>query len=291
MIAKASRKRWQQRYAREQDALGQLRYAVKVTAREIHHHRSPWDNNKLGYHRLAGRVQRQVSRRVRNAQQRLDQLTRDQVRKPPRPLTFSGRFESTTNTPHEGLMISLRDIRVPGRLALPRLDVHAGDRLLVTGMNGSGKSTLLAVLAGRLVPEQGTVARRRGIRVGLLEQEAFFADPQATPTAIYGARQPALSELGLLPGRALTLAVGQLSVGQRRRLALAMLLGQHCDVLLLDEPTNHLSLTLAEELEEALQTAPIAWSSQHTTAGCVAAGTVQNYDCPPDSHPRLRSQP
>lgn len=59
-------------------------------------------------------------------------------------------------------MIALRDIRVRGRLALPRQDVHAGDRLLVTGMNGSGKSTLLAVLAGRLVPERGTVARRRG---------------------------------------------------------------------------------------------------------------------------------
>ena len=68
-----------------------------------------------------------------------------------------------------------------------------------------------------------------------------------------------------------------------------MLLGQHCDVLLLDEPTNHLSLTLAEELEEALQTAPIAWSSQHTTAGCVAAGTVQNCDCRPDNHPRSKS--
>ncbi|MBV9650922.1 MAG: ABC-F family ATP-binding cassette domain-containing protein [Pseudonocardiales bacterium] len=255
---RSERQRWEQRYAREQDTLGQLRYAVKVTARESNHHRPPRDNNKLGYHRLGGRVQRQVSRRVRDAQQRLDQLTRDQVRKPPRPLTFSGRFESTTNTSHEGLMISVRDIRVSGRLALPRLDVHAGDRLLVTGANGSGKSTLLAVLAGRLVPEQGSVARRRGVRVGLLEQEAFFADPQATPTAIYGARQPALSELGLLPGRALTLAVERLSVGQRRRLALAMLIGQHCDVLLLDEPTNHLSLTLAEELEEALQTAPIA---------------------------------
>ncbi|HYZ36229.1 MAG TPA: hypothetical protein VE673_05820 [Pseudonocardiaceae bacterium] len=65
------------------------------------------------------------------------------------------------------------------------------------------------------------MTRRGGVRVGPLEQKVFFADP-CTPAAIYGARQPALSELTLLAGRALTFPVGQLPVGQRRRLALAM---------------------------------------------------------------------
>jgi macrolide transport system ATP-binding/permease protein len=47
--------------------------------------------------------------------------------------------------------------------------------------------------------------------------------------------------------------VGLLSVGQQRRLALAILVAREPDLLLLDEPTNHISLTLAEELEDALQ--------------------------------------
>jgi macrolide transport system ATP-binding/permease protein len=45
-------------------------------------------------------------------------------------------------------------------------------------------------------------------------------------------------------------------VGQRRRVALALLIAKPPEVLLLDEPTNHLSLSLAEELEEALRSAP-----------------------------------
>jgi macrolide transport system ATP-binding/permease protein len=54
-----------------------------------------------------------------------------------------------------------------------------------------------------------------------------------------------------------------LSVGQQRRLALAILVARQPDLLLLDEPTNHISLTLAEELEEALQrsTGPVIVAS------------------------------
>jgi macrolide transport system ATP-binding/permease protein len=47
-----------------------------------------------------------------------------------------------------------------------------------------------------------------------------------------------------------------LSVGQQRRLALAILVARRPDLVLLDEPTNHISLTLADELEESLQQSP-----------------------------------
>ncbi|MFJ3508657.1 ATP-binding cassette domain-containing protein [Streptomyces luteogriseus] len=62
-------------------------------------------------------------------------------------------------------LVSLRDVRVAGRLAVDGLEVAAGDRLLVTGVNGAGKSTLLAVLAGRL-PAEGEVYRKRWVPRG-----------------------------------------------------------------------------------------------------------------------------
>src|SRR5690606_22597580 len=61
-----------------------------------------------------------------------------------------------------------------------------------------------------------------------------------------------LLALGLFREEDLSVPVSALSVGQRQRLALARLTTHPTDLLILDEPTNHISLTLIEELEEAL---------------------------------------
>jgi len=255
------RERWEQRYQREQSDLKGLREAVRTTSRQVSHHRAPRDNAKMAYDFSGGRVEKQVSRRVRNARARLDELERDQVRRPPRPLAFSAPL---TRAPGEadGNAITLRDVVVPGRLRLEHLDLPPDGRLLVTGPNGAGKSTLLYALGRRLRPETGQVLWRRGVTVALLEQDAVFSAPERTPRGLYDGLNaslpdaPRLTDLGLVAPRDLDRPVGLLSVGQRRRLALAMLIGHSPDVLLLDEPTNHLSLALAEELEEALGTAP-----------------------------------
>jgi macrolide transport system ATP-binding/permease protein len=261
------RRRWEEQYAAEQEQRAELRRAVATTARQVAPGRGPRDNDKMGYDFRGARVQSQVSRRVRNAQRRLDELERDQVRRPPAPLQFrglasgtdkQGRSPLTGNGHRDGLAVSLRQVRVPGRLVVDQLDLPAAGRLLVTGPNGAGKSTLLQVLAGRLTPAAGRVDHRRGLRVGLLEQDVTFPDPAATPRHVYRTELPGsavpLTDLGLVAPRDLDRPVGQLSVGQRRRLALALLVAATPDLLLLDEPTNHISLALAEELEEALRT-------------------------------------
>lgn len=254
---RAERARWEQRHAAEQDELTALRHAVTVTARQVSHGKPRGNTSKLGYDHSGGRVQKQVSRRVRNAQQRLDQLSAEQVRKPPEPLRFSATL-TTTSTDEVGVRV--RDVRVDHRLRVEELDLSGRDRLLVTGPNGAGKSSLLGLLAGRLVPDSGLVHRSPGLRVGALDQDASFADPDRSPRLVYAeatggrADVPALAELGLLAPKDLDRPVGVLSAGQRRRLALAALLADPPQVLLLDEPTNHLSLTLAGELEDAMGT-------------------------------------
>lgn len=254
---RADRERWERRFAEEQEELRELRHAVAVTAHEVAHNREMRDKDKMGYGRRSGRVERQVSSRVRDAARRLAELERAQVRKPPAPLRFRAPVSARSA---EGLLVSLRDVVVPGRLAVDRLDVAADDRLLVTGPNGAGKSTLLAVLAGRLAAD-GVVGRRRGLRVGLLAQDSVFERPDRTVARTYEsvvgvARAEAvpLRSLGLLAPRDMVRAVGELSVGQRRRLALALALADPPELLLLDEPTNHLSPALADELEDAFGT-------------------------------------
>ncbi|WP_428950177.1 ABC-F family ATP-binding cassette domain-containing protein [Streptomyces sp. cg35] len=262
---RAERERWERRHAEEQEELAELRHAAGVTAHRVAPDRGPRDNEKMGYGVRANRVQSQISRRVRNAARRLEDLERRQVGEPPRPLRFRpvelGAAAPETSDPQAPL-VALRDVRVPGRLGPTRLDVSPTDRLLVTGANGSGKSTLLAVLAGRL-PAEGEVRRRAGVTVGLLAQDSEFSRPDRSVRETYTralgferADAVPLRSLGLLHDGDLEKPVGHLSVGQRRRLALALLVASPPGLLLLDEPTNHLSPRLCDELEDALGTGP-----------------------------------
>ncbi|TDD55150.1 ABC-F family ATP-binding cassette domain-containing protein [Saccharopolyspora elongata] len=256
---RAERERWQRRYAEEQEEIAALRDSLGVTTHQVAPNRAKRDNEKMGYGHRAGRVQNQIARRVRNAARRLEELERHQVPAPPQPLRF--RPDSLAEHAEGELLVALRDVHVPGRLSVGHLDVSVTERLLVTGPNGAGKSTLLLVLAGRL--DQEGVRWRPGIRVGLLGQDTEFDQPGRTARATYEAAVGAaraetvpLGSLGLLPERDLDRPVGELSVGQRRRLALALLVARPPHLLLLDEPTNHLSPSLCDELEDALGPGP-----------------------------------
>ncbi|GGT41286.1 ABC-F family ATP-binding cassette domain-containing protein [Nonomuraea spiralis] len=268
---RAERERWERRHAAEQAELRELRRSVAVTAPRATPDGPRRDNEKMGYGHRAGRVQRQVSRRVREAARRLAELERDQVPAPPPPLHLRPRITPAAPAPvpappltcapsaaAEEPLLSVRAVRVPGRLRLDRLDVRPGDRLLVTGPNGAGKSTLLEVLAG-MPAVAGQVRRKPGLTVGLLPQDTVFEHPGRTVHETYEqalgqerAESVPLRSLGLIRPRDANLRVEELSVGQRRRLALALLIADPPDVLLLDEPTNHLSPRLADELEAAL---------------------------------------
>ncbi|MFF5575926.1 ABC-F family ATP-binding cassette domain-containing protein [Streptomyces luteogriseus] len=258
---RAERERWERRYAEERQELAELRHSAGVTAHRVAPDRGPRDNEKMGYGHRAGRVQSQISRRVRNAARRLEELERTRVAEPPLPLRFAAGDLVARTEEGDRPLVSLREVRVAGRLALDGLEVAAGDRLLITGGNGAGKSTLLAVLAGQL-PAEGEVYRRPGLTVGLLAQDTGFERLDRTVRDTYElsvgperAEKVPIGSLGLMREADLAKPVGHLSVGQRRRLALALLVARPPHLLLLDEPTNHLSPRLCDELEEALGTA------------------------------------
>ncbi|MEU6135083.1 ATP-binding cassette domain-containing protein [Nocardioides sp. NPDC047086] len=139
----------------------------------------------------------------------------------------------------------------------------AGDRWLVTGPNGAGKTTLLRLLVGDLVPDAGAVERAPGLRISWLRQDVAVP-PAGSVVGVFARavgidRDDAAERLrrfGLLREEELGRQVRALSVGQRRRLDLAVALADPGDVLLLDEPTNHLDPELVEQLEDALEAYP-----------------------------------
>ncbi|USQ78773.1 ABC-F family ATP-binding cassette domain-containing protein [Ornithinimicrobium faecis] len=260
------RERWVHRFRDEQGELARLRARVRADHTVGHPGREPRTEGKMAKKFYADRNAKVVSRRVNDAETALERLEQDQVRKPPARMRFvglAGQASGGSQAPAAGPVLTATHVAVARRLAPTSLSLGSRERLLVTGANGSGKSTLLSVLAGQLEADGGAITRPDRLHVALLSQEPLWRDDAQTVRTAYAtavgldrAERTPLATFGLIAGRDADRPVGSLSVGQRRRLDLAVLLADPSDVLLLDEPTNHLSLLLVTELEQSLPDYP-----------------------------------
>ncbi|MEU2658216.1 ABC-F family ATP-binding cassette domain-containing protein [Streptomyces sp. NPDC007325] len=243
---------WREEVARTEELVAAAGQRLAATGKD--------PRQGFGKHRRSS--ENKLSGQVRTARRRLEELRREPVAAPPEPLRFDGRFAGDGAEPPEGPLVELEDVVVGGRLAVEKLRIEAGERLLVSGPNGAGKTTLLRVLAGELAPDAGVV--RRAGRVGHLAQELPHSPTRRTALAVWAEGRPGPPEehagellaLGLLREEDLAVPVAALSAGQRRRLELALLVSRPADLLVLDEPTNHLAPALVEELEEAVAAFP-----------------------------------
>ena len=144
-------------------------------------------------------------------------------------------------------------LEYPTRIIFDRVTIglDEGDRIGIVGRNGDGKSTLLRMLAGRLEPDSGRVTRRGGVTLAMLDQADELDGTRTVHQTVIGdidehvwAGDPQVRDVigGLIADIPWEAFVGDLSGGQRRRVALAaLLIGDH-DVIFLDEPTNHLDV-------------------------------------------------
>ncbi|WBQ05628.1 ABC-F family ATP-binding cassette domain-containing protein [Kribbella sp. CA-293567] len=229
-----------------EDEVAVMRTTVGTAADRVSYGRAMTDNNKMAYGRAGDRVNEAERSRIRNAKERLRRLEENPPPVPSKPLRFTASLQSAGLS---GVLIDAAGVSVRDRLRPTSIKVSTGDRLLITGPNGVGKSTLLEVLTGALGPDTGTVERSG--HLGYLAQEVVEPDPDRTLRQELMLHRGA-GRLGLFAREQLETRIGNLSTGQRRRLALVGLLTKRHDVLVLDEPTNHLSLVLVEELEAAL---------------------------------------
>lgn len=128
-------------------------------------------------------------------------------------------------------------------------------RVGLIARNGAGKSTLLSIIAGDEGYDKGSIIFRRDLKVGYLEQSPKYDPEESVLDACFNHKGEAekvlrakqiLTKLKIAD---LSQPMGQLSGGQRKRVALANVLITEPDLLILDEPTNHLDLEMIEWLE------------------------------------------
>jgi ABC-type multidrug transport system ATPase subunit len=199
--------------------------------------------------------------------------------------------------------------RFGSRTALEPTDFELsdGESVALVGPNGAGKSTLLALLAGALDPSAGRVERREEARIGWAPQRAAHyarLSPRENLelfARLEGETRPEQAAARLLREFELPTdgVAGELSVGNRQRLNLAIALLGEPDALLLDEPTAALDPEQRERLWDRLESkrdagAALLYVTQHAEeieryadrvvalreGVVVFAGPVAEYDAP-----------
>lgn len=140
--------------------------------------------------------------------------------------------------------------------------LNPGDKVGVIGVNGTGKSTFLRVLAGVLKPDAGNIMRDPDVQLSMLSQNPQMDDKATVLEHIFRQSPSEFRELKEYEAKTMLTRLGitnfvqrlgELSGGQRKRVALAAALIHPADVLILDEPTNHLDAEMTAWLEDWLR--------------------------------------
>ena len=141
--------------------------------------------------------------------------------------------------------------------------LQEGEKVGIIGINGTGKTTLLKMIIGEEETDEGMVIIANHVVIRYLPQHPEFSPDKSSLDcvlegnvteenrwSIEGEAKAMMTRLGI---KDFMQPAGQLSGGQRKRLALISVLLSSADILLLDEPTNHLDNEMADWLEEYLK--------------------------------------
>ncbi len=256
-----------------EDRLAQLRAAAASQQRQIAH-----VERFVERFRYKATKSRQVQSRLKTLE-RLEQIEVPEARELAAKFGFpEPRRSSRTVAELVGVDVGYDDVPV---LHGVDLVVERGEKLALVGPNGAGKTTLVRLLLGQLHALAGTSTIGANVDVAYFAQQqvesldlsitvlqefqkAFDAPPDGdragrpgwqTGTGRGRSSRTVLGSFGFT-GDASDRKVGELSGGERTRLALAKVMVHPVNLLVLDEPTNHLDLPSCDVLQDALSVYP-----------------------------------
>ena len=139
-------------------------------------------------------------------------------------------------------------------------EIKRGEHIALLGDNGTGKTTLLKILNGVLEPDSGSFTLGTNVHIGYYDQEYAILDDEKEIFDEISDEYPYLGNTKIrntlaafqFTGDDVFKKIGDLSGGEKGRVALAKLMLSEANFLILDEPTNHLDITSKEILEHAL---------------------------------------
>ena len=178
--------------------------------------------------------------------------------------TFRAYFSPYRTSYSEVLNVKKLGIGYDHLLSEVSFRLQKGERLAVIGENGMGKSTLLKTLVGLIPPLSGSFTVGENVDAGYFDQQKAVINDEDPTQSVLENFQDTYPKLTNLEARSALAAfsfsqeevetkLGQLSGGERVRLALCKMLYTRPNFLILDEPTNHMDIPGKEALEKMLQ--------------------------------------
>ena len=208
--------------------------------------------------------------RKKSDKKKIEEHLKNAITRPPKE--FDGDLNFGNPLPLKGNIIEINNVTFEYNTANPILKnvtigINFGERIVLVGPNGCGKSTLVKLMTQEITPTLGEIKFHHHINIGSYNQH-FEAQLPLDKTPIEhlsfyitdnfigngGIEQSIRSFLGRvrLEGYAHKKLIGELSGGQKARIALIQLIFLQPNCLILDEPTNHLDIETVEALIDSL---------------------------------------
>ena len=228
-----------------------------------------YDNTMAEVHRIEGIIaqQRQFNREknIRTAeskQKMIDRMLENLETPDEKQEEFHFKFTAEEKSGNDVLFIKDLQKSFDSKRLFRNVNfnLYKGDRTFLLGPNGCGKTTLLKILTGKEREDSGTFTFGANVKIGYFDQSLAGLDDKKTAIDEIWDEHKDYNEtmvrsalaMFLFKGEDVFKKVGELSGGEKARIALLKLMLTGANLLLLDEPTNHLDIRSREALENAL---------------------------------------
>jgi len=252
-----------QAYKDQQDEITCLkRAASRVRSQAAFKKGGKGDTNDGFMRGFYGNRSLETIRRAKQIEKRIESLLTDEhIDKPRQDWQVKIEFSSAQTSGQDVLIMDELSVGYENNRLISDINlvVRKGQRVALIGENGCGKTTLIRTITGQIPPLEGKSRLGAGVHLGYMAQEQENLNPKLTPLETIQALRPmpetdarSFLHFYLFTGDDVFVRVGNLSYGERSRLALASLVIRGCNFLILDEPINHLDIPSRTRFEQAL---------------------------------------